>query len=217
MAHHDVHRRIIIPALVLIGWLTFLFVPLRVSLQQQRVYRIDPAHSQVEVNVFKGGWLKAFGHDHLISTSGISGEVRVSPQALDQASVKLHIESASLVVLDPQLKADDREKVQQDMRSEKVLDVGKYSAISFASKRVSDMKSGSDGIQLSLSGDLSLHGATRAITVPVSVTLADESLRARGKLTLKQTDYQITPISAFGVRVKDEIQIVFDLTAARQH
>jgi len=94
--------------------------------------------------------------------------------------------------------------------------VTKYPKITFVSTRVSDVKPVADGLQLNLTGDLTLHGIKRQVTVPVLVTLTDELLRARGEYTLKQTDYQIKPISVVGVRVKDELKIVFDLTAVRQ-
>jgi polyisoprenoid-binding protein YceI len=195
------------------GWLPTLA---RIAVEQPRSYRIDPARSKLAVNVYKAGFLKAFGHDHLIAVKEYTGEVVVSSNAPDQASVRLEFVTDSFTVLDPDLKPDDRAKVQKDMKSEKVLDVAKYPKITFVSTRVSDVKPVADGLQLNLTGDVTLHGIKRQVTVPVLVTLTDELLRARGEYTLKQTDYQIKPISVVGVRVKDELKIVFDLTASRQ-
>jgi polyisoprenoid-binding protein YceI len=188
-----------------------------VAHQQARVYRIDPAQSKIQVNVYKAGWLKAFGHDHLIAAKDYAGTVRVSPAAVGQAAVNLQLKTDSFTVVDSTAKPQERQEIERDMKSEKVLDVAKYPQITFGSTRVADVKSSGDGLHLSLIGDLTLHGVTHPVTVPVLVTLSDTSLRAQGEVALKQTHYAITPISVKaalgGISVKDEVRIVFDLMA----
>jgi polyisoprenoid-binding protein YceI len=185
--------------------------------QQTRTYRLDPAQSKFQVNVYKAGWLKAFGHDHLIGVKDYSGTVRVSPTAVEQASVNLQFTTDSFTVLDPMVKPTERQEIERDMKSEKVLHVTEYPHITFISTRISDVKPASDGVRLTLVGDLTLHGVTRQVAVPVLVKLTDASVRAQGEFELKQTHYGITPISVKaalgGIRVKDEVKIVFDLTA----
>jgi hypothetical protein len=60
-----------------------------------------------------------------------------------------------------------------------------------------------------VSGNLSLHGETRAISLHVS--RAGEHFR--GETALKQRDFGITPINIAGgaVKVKDELKIEFDV------
>lgn len=188
----------------------------RLAVEQPRTYRIDPARSKLEINVFKAGLLKAFGHDHLIAVKMYDGEVQVTPNSLEQGQVTLQLVTDSFTVLDPDLKQEDREKVQKDMKSDKVLDVAKYPQITFVSTRVSDVKPATDGFRLTLTGNLTLHGVAHPASIPVQVSLSDDLLRARGEYKLKQTDFQIKPISVFGVSVKNEVRIVVDVTARRE-
>jgi polyisoprenoid-binding protein YceI len=76
-------------------------------------------------------------------------------------------------------------------------------------------QTGNDKYSLVVNGDLTLHGVTKRIAVPVEATITPQQLRATGKYTLKQTDYGIKPYSAAGgtIRVKDEIVINFNIVA----
>ena len=62
-----------------------------------------------------------------------------------------------------------------------------------------------------------MHGTTRAISIPVSVSDSD-GLRIKGTFPVKATDYGFEPYSAmFGaVANKDEMKITFDLVAAEK-
>jgi polyisoprenoid-binding protein YceI len=185
--------------------------------QPTRTYHLDPTQSKLHVSVDKAGWLKAFGHDHLMAAKDFSGTVRVSPAAIERGAVTLQIATDSLAEIAPTFKPQERQDIERDMKSEKVLHVAKYSQITFVSTGVSDVKPAGDSLRLTLIGDLTLHGLTRQVAIPVLVTLTETSLRAQGEFTLTQTHYGITPISVKaalgGIRVKDEVGIVFDLVA----
>jgi len=65
-----------------------------------------------------------------------------------------------------------------------------------------------------VSGDLTLHGVTR----PVSVEVTRQNDAYVGTVRLKQTDFDIQPIKIGGgvVRVKDELEVSFRVyTASR--
>lgn len=72
-------------------------------------------------------------------------------------------------------------------------------------------------MELRIAGDLTLHGATRPLSVPVRVVLAPDRLKAEGKATVRQTDFGIRPVTAGAgtVRVKDEIDVNFSISARR--
>jgi len=67
--------------------------------------------------------------------------------------------------------------------------------------------------ELQVTGELSLHGVARTVTVPVRVEMAGNSLTASGKTTLAQKAFGIEPVSAGGgtVKVKNELGIEFKL------
>jgi polyisoprenoid-binding protein YceI len=97
-----------------------------------------------------------------------------------------------------------------------VLESAKNPKITFKSVSVGDVKrTGNDAYSFVVNGDLTLHGVTKRIAVPVAATITAQELRAIGKYTLKQSDYGIKPYSAAGgtIKVKDEIVVNFNIVA----
>ena len=72
-------------------------------------------------------------------------------------------------------------------------------------------------IFFTLNAAISLHGITRTQQVPVEIETTADSLRARGRFALLQSDYRITPFSVLGgaLEVQDRLDIEFDLHARR--
>lgn len=170
-----------------------------------RAETIDSASSAITVRVFKSGLFAAFAHDHEIRAEGLRGEVVTS----GNQRVELRIDAHRLRVLDPELSADKRAEIQATMESDKVLHVEQYPEILFRSTSVSSQGPG----KWNVTGQLTLHGQTRA----VSLIVEEHNGRYRGSTVLRQKDYGITPVSVMGgtVKVKDEIRIEFDIGLSR--
>jgi polyisoprenoid-binding protein YceI len=127
----------------------------------------------------------------------------------------MEIDAKSLAVLDQKVSDEDRTKIFNSMHNE-VIESAKYPKIAFKSVSVGDVKqTGSDSYSFTLSGDLTLHGVTKRIAVPVNVKITPQQLRATGKYALKQTDYGIKPYSAAGgtIKVKNEVVVNFSIVA----
>jgi polyisoprenoid-binding protein YceI len=164
---------------------------------------MDPAASKVTIHVEKSGLFAAFAHNHIVSAPLASG--RLDP---DQRTVELKFHTADLKVLDPGSSASEREKIQSTMQSSEVLDPAKFPEISFASTSVESPS----GNRYLAHGNLTLHGVTKPVDVPVSFANGHYT----GKVTIKQTEFGITPVRIAGgaVRVKDPITIEFDIVTA---
>lgn len=160
---------------------------------------IDSAHSTIKVGVSKSGLFSAFGHNHEIAAPIAEGWVELSPNP----SVSLRIEARQLKVLDPDMAAEERAKVQKTMEGPEVLDVAKYSEIRFDSTSAERTGSGRWRVQ----GKLILHGTTRSVTLLVEQ--AQDTYR--GSVLIRQRDFGIQPVKVAGgtVRVKDEVKIEF--------
>ena len=67
-------------------------------------------------------------------------------------------------------------------------------------------------------GELSLHGVTQEITVPVKVALDGRSLTATGRTTLRHDQFGMKRVSAGGglVKVANDIQIEFRIVAEQR-
>jgi polyisoprenoid-binding protein YceI len=161
---------------------------------------VDVEHSTLTIRVFKSGLFSGFAHDHEITAPLSSGVV--DPAA---PSVEAHFDARRIKVLDPKVSADDRAKIQETMLSDKVLDANHFTEIVFASRSVKP----SGGNTYTVEGELTLHGVTHPLTLPVSLLNGHYT----GAVKLKQTEFGITPVSLFGgsVRVKDVIEISFDI------
>jgi polyisoprenoid-binding protein YceI len=66
-----------------------------------------------------------------------------------------------------------------------------------------------------LNADVTLHGATRRYSVPVTIERKDSALRTTGSFTAKQSDFGIKPFSVLGgaLAVEDQIELRFDISA----
>jgi polyisoprenoid-binding protein YceI len=180
-----------------------------------RTYTIVPSESSFWVFAGKTGIFSAFAHNHELGVKSFSGRVVVPAAGAGGGSLEMEVDAPSLVVLDKEPSEEDKKKIFNSMHNE-VLESAKYQKITFKSVSVSDVKqTGSDAYSFVVNGDLSLHGVTKRIAVPVAATVMPQQLRATGKYTLKQTDYGIKPYSAAGgsIKVKDEVVVNFDIVA----
>ncbi|HEY1268506.1 MAG TPA: YceI family protein [Candidatus Binatia bacterium] len=177
-------------------------------------YRIDPAESHIVVRAFAAGFFSAFAHDHTIAARDFDGAAVV--EAGGGATLRLTARAASLGVVD-KISDGDRRDIETTMRGP-VLEAERFPEIVFRSTRVEARANPDGSYRARIAGDLTLHGVTRALSISTDVTIDNGRLRARGRFPLLQTDYKITPVSLFGgtVRVKDEIEVTFDVAAVKE-
>lgn len=162
-------------------------------------HSIDIQHSRLTVHVYKSGLFAFAAHDHEINAPIVSGEVN-DPLT----SVTLSVATARMSVDDPHGPAGDRPQVQERMLGPDVLDTAHFPSIDFKSTGIAAAADGWD-----VSGQLTIHGVTRAVRFHVTRTNGHYT----GSTTLKQTDFGIQPVTIAGgtVKVKDEIRIDFDI------
>lgn len=184
-----------------------------ISVTSGATYRIDAGQSRFMVKAFAGGLLSAFAHDHNIAIREFSGQAQFTFGTVEPASLNFKIKSASLEVTD-KVSASDRQKIEGTMRDE-VLETGKYPEIVFKSTSISATKTGDGQYQAKIAGELTLHGVTKPLTISAQLEFGDSLLRARGSFSLKQSGFEIKPVSVAGgsVKVKDELKFTFDIVA----
>ncbi len=182
-------------------------------------YAIDPATSQITIEVGKTGVFGFAGHPHEVATNHVTGKVSLDEGDIQRSTVALQIDATSLRVTGKGDPPADVPEVQRVMLSDRVLDVARFPAISFRSRRVSKAAGAAgSATRLTIEGDLTLHGVTRPVTVTPDIVIGADALTARGRFSIKQTDFGIQPVTAGGgtVRVRDAIDIVFELHGRRQ-
>ena len=183
--------------------------------QGQVSYEFNAAKSKLELDVYKEGLFKAFGHNHLVAAKEFSGRVVLDVKKIENSSVTLRIAAGSLVVLDSGNSEKDRRSVQSMMLGEKVLDTARFPEIVFTSAQVAKAEKLPDGWNLTVAGTLRLHGLEKRISLPVALRLNGADLGVRGETILRQGDYGIVPVRIAGgaVKVKDAVRIRFEIHA----
>ncbi len=173
----------------------------------QVTYTIDPAHSAVHFSV---------RHMMLSNVRGeftkLSGTVKFDPQNAAGSSIEATIDATSINTRDSQRDGH--------LKSADFLDVEKFPTINFQSKQI---QLHTDGAQVT--GDLTIHGVTREITLDVEGPTAEikdpwgkQRVGASATAKLSRKDFGLVWNAALetgGVMVGDEVKITIDVEAVR--
>jgi polyisoprenoid-binding protein YceI len=180
-------------------------------------YRLVPEQSTFTVQAFAQGLFSAFGHNPTLAVRRYEGEARFVPETLKDAQARLVIDANSLVVTGD-VKEKDRVEIERMMR-EDVLETAKYPEIVFTSTNVTSTRLKEGRYRARIIGELTLHGVTqRNLWITSEVTVGDDTLRAQGEMTLKQTDFGIKLVSVAGgtLKVKNEVKVGWELVGQKK-
>jgi polyisoprenoid-binding protein YceI len=179
-----------------------------------RTYVVDAGASSVRIHVGKSGAFSFAGHSHEVAAPALAGAVTADPADVSASQLSLTFEAGALKVLPEGEPAGDPPKVEEAMRGPKVLDVLQFPTVAFKSQRVSGRAGAAGAYDLEIVGEMSLHGVTRALTLPVHVELAGDTLTASGTAVLRHDQFGMQPVSVAGVvKVKNEIQVTYRIVA----
>jgi hypothetical protein len=178
----------------------------------QEVLTIVAEQSLVAITVRRGGTLARLGHDHVVAARSLEGYVA---PALGKAALRFRLEEMTVdeaglraeAGLPPPPSADAIFATRRNML-ERVLDAGKYPWLELHAEQV-------PGNASLLNADITLHGATRRYSVPVTIERAGGVFHVTGAFTVKQSDFGIQPFSVLGgaLAVEDPVELRFDISA----
>jgi polyisoprenoid-binding protein YceI len=170
------------------------------------VYKIDPDHSGV-----------GFTIRHFVSNvpgrfRDFDGSIRYDKLDPAASSIEFTVRAAAIDTGN-----NDRD---EHLRSADFFEVRKFPTITFTSTEVKAR----DANVLEVTGDLTMHGATRRITIPVQVlgtvkTPNGEKAGFEAIFTLNRKDFGITwnrVLDASGSVLSDEVKITIEVEASRQ-
>jgi len=184
-------------------------------------YVIRADQSELVVLVFKTGFASTLAHDHVVRATRVAGSISGDPTNPATAVVRVTVAAETLAADEPDMRKKhglagalgdaDRREIQSTMLGETQLHVAAYPDIRFHSVSVEPRAPAS----FLVTGDFTLRGTTRRLSVPVTVQLAGGTLRATGAVEFNQSDFGITPVSLVlgAVRNQDRVRVVFDLVA----
>ena len=171
-------------------------------------WSIDPAHSHVEF---------AVKHLMISTVKGrfgiVSGTVQTDESDPAKAHVEVEIDAASI----------DTREAQRDahLKSADFFDVEKFPKLTFKSTRIT----GVDGDSFTLTGDLTIHGVTRPVTLAVTSEGRGKDpwggeragFSATGKI--KRSEFGLTwnqVLETGGFVVGDDIKISLDVELVKK-
>jgi polyisoprenoid-binding protein YceI len=182
-----------------------------------RHYALDPAASRVTIHVGKAGVLSIAGHEHEVVAGHPRGTATADAGRGALSSIDLTFDTGALRVTGKGEPLEDVPKVQQTMLGPECLDAARFPTIRFVSSGAVAGRPVGASYDLVVEGQLTLHGVTRPIKVPVRVDFAAGGFTATGTTELRQTDFGIAPISKAGVvKVKNELRLDWRLVAHPQ-
>lgn len=160
---------------------------------EPKLYKIDPVHSQVSFTV-----------RHIVSRvpgrfGSFSGEITVDKENPAGSKVTAEIEAGSIDTGNP--------KRDGHLKSPDFFEVEKFPKITFVSKSVAS--TGKD--KSSVTGDLTMHGVTKPVTLDVTwLGFAGPKAGFEAKATLNRKDYGIIwnrVLDTGGAMLGDEVAI----------
>src|ERR1035438_525434 len=174
----------------------------------QVVYQIDSAHSRAQFSV---------RHLMVSNVRGeftkLSGSLAYDASNPANSSLEARLEVASINTRDEQRDAH--------LKSPDFFDAEKFPELTFRSKQVAQ-----DGDGLRVTGDLTIHGVTREVTLTVEGPTPEVKdpwggyrIGATAETKIRRKDFGMTfnmALEAGGVVVGDEVKISIEIEAARQ-
>ncbi|HKG61272.1 MAG TPA: YceI family protein [Pyrinomonadaceae bacterium] len=183
---------------------------------QTVTYNLDASQSKFMAHASRSGLLWFKGKSHHLAASDFSGHVEVTPDTITPASLRLVVKAASLHETGADFTEPQKQIIDKELK-DIVLHPDQYPEITFQSTNVTAKGLGGGRYDVKINGSLTLHGVTKPVTIPATVTLNGSTLRAVGEFSIDRGDYKVKATSAFHgmVRVDDDIKFEFDIVGRR--
>lgn len=186
------------------------------------VYHIVSDRSELRLLVYRAGLLAAEGHNHVITSQGVSGELHLA-SATDQSALTLTLPLTSLEVDDPAARAQEGSDFTADvtaadaaatrahMLGDRMLQAGEFPTITIVSTEVRG-----ELPNVSIDASVTVRSKPYRVTLPATVDIVGNQLTAVGEVTLTHEQLGLTPYSALlnALLVKSEFKARYRLVAA---
>jgi polyisoprenoid-binding protein YceI len=185
-------------------------------------WRLDPAHTELVVQLYIDGLASSFGHDHVVRATEVTSQMQLDPEA-GTGSIQMIVKTATLRADEPWLRtkyhlkerldADEIHQVEKAMKAEDQLDVEHHPTIIFQSTQVQKQSENAWYV----AGNLTIHGKTEAVRFVAEVDIRDSRMAARGHIRFKQSAFGYEPYSSLlgALKLKDDVLLTVEFAATR--
>lgn len=144
-------------------------------------------------------------HDWEMTTSAINGSASFSKEG-DQ----LEITGTKITLKAVDLKSDNS---GLDDKAHEALKAKKHPSITFSQTEMVTVKTTANAFKGTVRGNLTIAGETKAVSIPISGSVAQNNLKVSGKVSLKMTQFGMEPPRAMlgTIRAGDEITVNFEV------
>jgi hypothetical protein len=183
---------------------------------------VDPLQSQIRIYAFRAGKAARFGHNHVLSVSGLEGYLYLPEAGMASAQFELAFRLDQMEVDRPELREaaggsfvgalpdSARSGTRDNMLGEFGLQAGRFPWV-----RIRSLEIAGETPKFAVRVAIELHGQTQEQWVPVQVNGLPGSMTVKGSAVLRQTDFGIQPFSVLGglLSVQDPLVVEFLLEA----
>ena len=182
------------------------------------VFLVDPARSLAVIEVRRSGSLAQFGHDHVIASHDVTGNI-----APEEGRADFYVPLDAMVVDEPLLRTEagfdtqpDPDDIAGTRRNmlQRVLDADRYP---YALIGVQDVAAASLPERVRVT--LTLHGVARSVDAAVHWEGTTAEFSVTGTFAIDQSQFGIAPLSILGgaISVQDRVNVSFRIRADRMH
>jgi hypothetical protein len=188
------------------------------------VYSVDSENSILRVYVGRAGPLARLGHNHVVHTRDISGQIELAENLMN-SSASFSVPVGSFIVddqserdragdgFDSQPDESAIEGTRDNMLSDEVLNAAEYNEISIAASPV-----GVDDTEWLLAVDIAFQGSTFSQQLTAQVDISEAQVDVSATFTLDHEDLGLSPFSALAgsLRVAESIDFELQIHATAQ-
>ncbi|MEO0324030.1 MAG: YceI family protein [Myxococcota bacterium] len=134
-----------------------------------------------------------------------AGTIDFDPATPTRSTIEVTIQTASIFT--------DSDRLTGHLKSDEFFDVENMPTASFRSTAIAD--GGEGEATHTITGDLTLHGVTKSISFPATVSVSDAEVAATSEFAINRQDFNITYPGMPDDLIRDEVIIRLDLHAPR--
>lgn len=161
-------------------------------------YQITPQNSKID---FVGS--KVTG-SHNGSFQQFTGEVDFAGQP-EKSRVSITIDVDSLTT--------DAERLTEHLKTADFFDVAKYPQATFVSTEIKP--GGENGATHTVTGNLTMHGVTKAITFPATINVTPDTATVDSSFSINRKDFGISFAGATNDLIRDDVVLKLNVRATK--
>jgi polyisoprenoid-binding protein YceI len=163
-------------------------------------YLIAPQSSKIEWTASK----VTFTHEGAFGA--FSGTVSLVDGAIEKSAVSIDIDPATITT--------SPEKLVAHLKSADFFDVAKFPKASFVSTSIKP--GGEKGATHTVTGNLEIHGVTKAISFPATIALAGDAIDAKAVFTINRKDFSLNYPGKADDLIRDDVVVKLTVHATKK-